>query len=118
MAIAALELLYVLGSLVALRLAWQVLEWGWLSPRRLGRALRAEGLRGTSYRFPAGDAKVEERLLAAARAKPMPSLSHAISARVGPLVHNAIHEHGTLASCWMEPPTTCFGKFRAIEIQT
>lgn len=111
MAIAALELLYVLGSLVALWLAWQVLEWGWLSPRRLGRALRAEGLRGTSYRFPAGDAKVEERLLAAARAKPMPSLSHAISARVDPLVHNAIHEHGTLASCWMKPPTICFGKF-------
>lgn len=98
MAVAALELLYVLGILVALRLAWQVLEWGWLSPRRLGRALRSEGLRGTAYRFPAGDAKDGERLLAAARSKPMPSLSHAISARVEPLVHNAIHEHGKYAT--------------------
>lgn len=98
MVVAAVELLYVLGSLVALRLAWQVLEWGWLSPRRLARALRSEGVRGTAYRFPAGDAKEDERLLAAARAKPMPSLSHAISARVEPLVHKAVHEHGRLAA--------------------
>jgi hypothetical protein len=102
MAVAALELLYVLGSLVALGLAWQALEWGWLSPRRLGRALRSEGLRGTAYRFPAGDAKEDERLLAAARTKPMPLLSHAISARVEPLVHNAIQEHGMLLN-----ETTC-----------
>lgn len=96
MAITALvELLYVLGGLVVLWFAWRVLEWGWLSPRRLGRALRAQGLNGTAYRFPAGDLKEEARQLEAERAKPMPLQSHSISARVQPLVHNTVKEHGT-----------------------
>jgi hypothetical protein len=89
------ELLYALGGLVALWFAWRVLEWGWLIPRRLGRALRAQGLHGTAYRFPAGDLKKAERRLAAERAKPMPLLSHDISVRAQPLVHETIKEHGT-----------------------
>jgi hypothetical protein len=89
------ELLYALGGLVALWFAWRVLEWGWLRPRRLGRALRAQGLHGTAYRFPAGDLKKEERRFAAERAKPMPLQSHDITVRVQPLVRDTIKEHGT-----------------------
>jgi hypothetical protein len=92
-----LELLYVLGALVALWLTWRALEWAWLSPRRLGRALRAQGLRGTSYRFPSGDLAEEARLLAAERAKPMSLMSHGISGRVNPLVYSSVKEHGTCA---------------------
>ncbi|KAK3161349.1 hypothetical protein QOZ80_1BG0076010 [Eleusine coracana subsp. coracana] len=97
------ELLYVLGGLVVLWFAWRVLEWGWLSPRRLGRALRAQDLRGTAYRFPAGDLKDEARQLAAERAKPMPLQSHSISARVQPLIHNAVKEHGKISMIWVGP---------------
>ncbi|XP_062215910.1 cytochrome P450 CYP72A616-like [Phragmites australis] len=104
MAIGALEeLLYVLGGLVALWFAWRALEWGWLSPQRLGRALRAQGLHGTAYRFPAGDLKEEARLRAAERTKPMPLLSHGISARVEPLVHNTVKEHGKISMVWDGP---------------
>jgi hypothetical protein len=42
----------------ALLVAWcaaRALEWAWLRPRRLERALRAQGLRGTAYRPLAGD---------------------------------------------------------------
>ncbi|GJM93828.1 hypothetical protein PR202_ga10418 [Eleusine coracana subsp. coracana] len=96
MAISAVEelLLYVVGGPVVVWFAWRVLEWGCLNPRRLGRALRAQGLHGTTYRFPAGDVKEAVRLLAAERAKPMPLQFHDISARVQPLVHNTIKEHG------------------------
>ncbi|TVU35807.1 hypothetical protein EJB05_17731, partial [Eragrostis curvula] len=104
MAIDALEeLLYVLGGLVALWFAWRALEWGWLSPRRLGRALRAQGIRGTPYRFPAGDLKEEARRLEAERAKSMPLQSHSISARVQPIVHNTVKEHGKISMIWIGP---------------
>ena len=92
---ALLESLYVLGGLSLLWFTWRALEWAWLSPRRLGRALRAQGLRGTSYRFPSGDLAEDERLLAAERTKPMLLLSHAISGRVEPLLDSTVKEHGT-----------------------
>ncbi|TKW15523.1 hypothetical protein SEVIR_5G242700v4 [Setaria viridis] len=100
---ALLELFYVLGALVALWLTWRSLEWAWLSPRRLGRALRAQGLRGTAYRFPSGDLAEEARLLAAERTKPMPLLSHGISSRVDPLVYNTVKEHGKVSMLWGGP---------------
>ncbi|KAF8696984.1 hypothetical protein HU200_036631 [Digitaria exilis] len=90
----ALELFYVLGDLMAMWLVWRALEWGWLRPRRLGRALHAQGLRSTAFRFPSGDLAEETRLLAAQRAKPLPlSSAHAITARVEPLLHKAVNEH-------------------------
>ncbi|CAO1948269.1 unnamed protein product [Urochloa humidicola] len=98
-----LELMYVLGGLVALWLTWRALEWAWLSPRRLGRALRAQGLRGTAYRFPSGDLAEDARLLAAERTKSMPLLSHGISARVEPLVYNTVKEHGKISMVWAGP---------------
>ncbi|KAF8675954.1 hypothetical protein HU200_047454 [Digitaria exilis] len=104
MASVALELLYVLGGLAALWLVWRALEWGWLRPRRLGRALRAQGLRGTAFRFPSGDLAEETRLLAEQRAKPLPlSSAHDIAARVEPLLHKAINEHGKISMIWEGP---------------
>ena len=102
---ATMEWLYVLGGLSVLWLTWRALEWAWLSPRRLGRALRAQGLRGTSYRFPSGDLAEDERLLAAERTKPMLLLSHAISARVEPLLHSIVKEHGTSATESLKLPS-------------
>ena len=86
------------GGLLGVVLLWAagwLLDRLWWQPRRLERALRAQGLRGTSYRFPSGDLAEEERLHAAERTKPMPLLSHAISGRVEPLLDSTVKEHGT-----------------------
>ncbi|CAL4948595.1 unnamed protein product [Urochloa decumbens] len=96
--VASAELLYVLGALAALGFVWRAVEWGWLRLRRLGRALNAQGLRGTTYRFPSGDLVEEKLLLDAQRARPLPlssssSSPHDIAARVDPLVHNTVKEH-------------------------
>ncbi|KAJ1284424.1 hypothetical protein BS78_03G203200 [Paspalum vaginatum] len=90
------------AALVALWWAWRVLESTWILPRRLGGALRAQGLRGTAYRFPFGDLKEMARLAAADRARPMP-LSHDITPRVNRLYHNVIAEHGKNAVTWFGP---------------
>lgn len=99
--VAEVEVLYLItGGLVVLWLACRALEWAWLSPRRLGRALRAQGIRGTAYRFPSGDLTEAARLLAAERTKPMPVLSHGISGRVEPLILNTVKEHGKVSMVW------------------
>jgi cytochrome P450 family 3 subfamily A len=87
------SLLGFLGALMALWWACRVLESTLIVPRRLGRALQSQGLRGTTYRFPFGDLKEFARLAMAARAKPMP-LSHDITPRVNRLYYNVIREHG------------------------
>jgi len=85
------------GAAAVLLLWWAaaVLEWAWLSPRRMERALRAQGLRGTRYRFLWGDLKEERRLTGAALARPVPmNRPHDILPRVSPLLHRAVQEHG------------------------
>lgn len=90
------NLLGFLAALAALWWACRVLQSTLIVPRRLGRALRSQGLRGTAYRFPFGDLKELARLAVAARAKAMP-LSHDITPRVNRLYYNVIGEHGRIA---------------------
>lgn len=72
----------------------RLLNWLWLRPRRLDRALRAQGLRGTTYRPIYGDASRMEQLRKERQAKPLPP-SHDIIPRVAPLFQEAMREHGT-----------------------
>ncbi|KAJ3685057.1 hypothetical protein LUZ61_014221 [Rhynchospora tenuis] len=74
-------------SLLYIGFAILVVSWGirflnkfWFRPKRLEHALRTQGLDGTPYRFPFGDAKQFVELSKAARAKPIP-LSHDIVPR-------------------------------------
>ena len=89
----------VLGGAAAVLLLWlaaQVLEWAWWVPRRMDRALRAQGLRGTRYRLLWGDLREDQRLIAAAKTTPVSvDRPHDILPRVAPLLHHAIQEHGT-----------------------
>ncbi|GJM93837.1 hypothetical protein PR202_ga10428 [Eleusine coracana subsp. coracana] len=87
-------------------LLWQagrLLELLWWRPRRLERELRAQGLRGTSYRFLTGDLKESFRMNKEAGSKPLPLRCHDIAAHVAPFVHNAIREHGKLSFSWFGP---------------
>ncbi|TVT98165.1 hypothetical protein EJB05_56544, partial [Eragrostis curvula] len=90
-----------------LLLAWiaaRALEWAWLRPRRVGRALRSQGIRGTAYRPLAGDAPLAERLAREARARPpLPPGCHDVVPRVMPLFHHAMEEHGKTSVTWMGP---------------
>ncbi|OEL17306.1 Cytochrome P450 72A14 [Dichanthelium oligosanthes] len=72
------------GAAAVLHLWWaaQVLEWAWLAPRRMERALRAQGLRRTRYRFLWGDLKEE-----------CPWTGPTTSSRVSPLLHRAVEDH-------------------------
>ncbi|GJM93842.1 hypothetical protein PR202_ga10433 [Eleusine coracana subsp. coracana] len=94
------------GAAAALVLWWavQVLEWAWWAPRRVDRALRAQGLSGTQYRFLWGDIKEDQRLTAAALAQPVPTdRPHDVLPRVAPLLHRVFQQHGKLSFTWFGP---------------
>jgi hypothetical protein len=90
--------LLLCAVVIAAAVAWcaaRALEWAWLRPRRLGRALRAQGLRGTAYRPLSGDAPLADRLSREARSgPPLPPGCHAVVPRAMPLSHHAMEEHG------------------------
>lgn len=91
------QLLLLPCALLVLWCAARALEWAWLRPRRLGRALRAQGLQGTAYRSPAGDGSLNERLVREARAATLPPGCHDVVPRVMPLFHHAMKEHGDVS---------------------
>ncbi|XP_065000658.1 cytochrome P450 CYP72A616-like [Musa acuminata AAA Group] len=100
------DVLWSLGWGVAglLFLAWalRVLNRAWWRPRWLERALRAQGLNGTAYRFPYGDLKENARFSKEARAKPMP-LAHNIIPRLLPFLNRAMDEYGKISFTWFGP---------------
>jgi len=93
--------LLLCAAVLAAAAARALAEWAWLRPRRLGRALRAQGLRGTAYRPLAGDAPLADRLAREARSRPpLPPGCHAVVPRAAPLFHHAIPEHGTCVAAF------------------
>jgi len=88
-AAASVPWIILLGGLTSLVLLWQagrLLHQLWWHPRRLERALRAQGIHGTSYQFPAGDLKEYGRLAKEAWSKPLPLRCHDIAQQVPPFV--------------------------------
>ncbi|KAL6909679.1 hypothetical protein ACP4OV_001338 [Aristida adscensionis] len=86
----------------------ETLEWAGWTPRRLERALRAQGLKGTRYRLFTGDVRENARLNREARTKPLPLGCHDIAPRVLPMIHSVIKEHeagsaGKFSFTWFGP---------------
>jgi len=104
-AVASTGLLIVYGVLGALLLwkAARLLDRLWWEPRRLERALRAQGLRGTSYRFLTGDLREYRRSKEEAWARPLPLRCHDIAGHVEPFIHGAVLEHGKTCFTWFGP---------------
>ncbi|KAL6842745.1 hypothetical protein ACP4OV_027589 [Aristida adscensionis] len=94
------------GAAAAVALLWLAawtLEWAWWTPRRLDRALRAQGLRGTRYRLFTGDVRQNARFNREARTKPLPLGCHDIAPRVLPMFYSVVKEHGKLSFTWFGP---------------
>ncbi|CAO2170703.1 unnamed protein product [Urochloa humidicola] len=97
---------FLIYGLLGALLLWQagrLLDRLWWAPRRLERALRAQGLRGTSYRFLVGDLKEYGRFNKEAWSKPLPLRCHDIAGHVAPFLHSAALEHGKTSFTWFGP---------------
>ncbi|XP_052160194.1 cytochrome P450 CYP72A616-like isoform X2 [Oryza glaberrima] len=102
-------ILVAFGLLFGLVLAWQAglqLHRLWWRPRRLEKALRARGLRGSRYRFLTGDLAEESRRRKEAWARPLPLRCHDIAPRIEPFLHDAVvrdEQHGKPCITWLGP---------------
>ncbi|BAD61160.1 cytochrome P450-like [Oryza sativa Japonica Group] len=92
-------LYYGVPALLVLGALYRAAERCWLGPRRVAGALQGQGLRGTAYRFPAGDLPENARRSKEARAKPMPPC-HDIVPRVAPLLQDIVKEYGNVCITW------------------
>ncbi|KAJ1284416.1 hypothetical protein BS78_03G202600 [Paspalum vaginatum] len=96
----------LLGGVLSVALLWKacrLLDQLWWQPRRLERALRAQGIRGTPYRFLTGDLREYGRLAREAWSKPLPLGCHDIARRVTPFVYDLVQEHGKTSLSWFGP---------------
>ncbi|XP_048322024.2 cytochrome P450 CYP72A219 [Ziziphus jujuba] len=90
---------------IVIALAWRVLNWVWFRPKRLETFLRQQGLSGNSYRFLFGDVKESSMMTKEAKSKPM-NLSHDITPRVLPHLHQTVSSFGHNSFIWDGPTPT------------
>lgn len=78
---------------MALIYSWKLLNWAYLRPKRLERALRKQGLMGNSYRLVYGDMKEIVSAMEEAKSKPI-NLDDDIKPRVLSFFIKIIQKHG------------------------
>ncbi|ESW21355.1 hypothetical protein PHAVU_005G063800 [Phaseolus vulgaris] len=83
--------------------AWRMVNWLWLTPKRLERLLREQGLEGKPYKFFVGDTKEIEKMKKEGLSKPMDLFSHDIVPRVFSFFHHSINTHGKICFTWFGP---------------
>uniref|UniRef100_A0A5B7BNH3 Cytochrome P450 CYP72A219-like n=1 Tax=Davidia involucrata TaxID=16924 RepID=A0A5B7BNH3_DAVIN len=83
-------------------LAWRVLNWLWLRPKKVEKYLRQQGLNGSSYRLLFGDLKEMSMVIKEANSKPI-NLSDDIVPRSIPFVHKSIESYGKDSFVWLGP---------------
>ncbi|KAK8527558.1 hypothetical protein V6N12_054764 [Hibiscus sabdariffa] len=81
---------------------WRVLNWAWLTPKRLERCLRQQGLKGTPYMSLSGDIKQMFAMTRQTTATPMP-LSDDIEPYVTPFLHQVLQKYGKDSFVWIGP---------------
>lgn len=97
--------------------AWTVVRWVWLTPVKLERRLRLQGLQGTPYTLLFGDSNEMLRMRKEATSKPM-NLSHDIAPRTESFIHQIVNKYGTVLvlSHLVLPPPLLFQVFTTGQI--
>ncbi|KAK1397182.1 Cytochrome P450, family 72, subfamily C, polypeptide 1 [Heracleum sosnowskyi] len=81
---------------------WRVWNLVWLTPRKVEKCLRKQGLKGNSYRFLYGDVKQNSEMNKKAMSWPM-NLSDDVATRAIPLIHQTVQKYGENSFIWFGP---------------
>ncbi|KAL3509054.1 hypothetical protein ACH5RR_028455 [Cinchona calisaya] len=92
----------VLCTVFVVILAWSILNWVWLKPKKLEKYLRQQGLGGNRYRLLFGDVKETAQMVKEAYSKPI-NFNDDIVPRVLPFFDKIIKSYGTSCLTWMGP---------------
>ncbi|KAL4569940.1 hypothetical protein LXL04_025588 [Taraxacum kok-saghyz] len=88
--------------LVVLAYAWRFFNWVWLIPKNTEKCLRAQGLKGTSYKFLYGDVKEMVKMITESNLEPI-NLTDDIVPRVLSFAHSTVTTHGKNCFTWAGP---------------
>ncbi|XP_071729203.1 cytochrome P450 CYP72A219-like [Rutidosis leptorrhynchoides] len=91
--------LLVVVLLLALT-TWRFLNLLWFKPKKIEKLLRAQGLKGSRYKFMFGDMKEMAQMTRQAKSKPI-GLDDDIVLRVSPFVHKTVQAYGKICFTWM-----------------
>ncbi|CAI9296516.1 unnamed protein product [Lactuca saligna] len=92
-------------TVIVILLTWRILDSLWFKPKKIEKFLRAQGLKGNSYRFMFGDSKEIAQMTREAKSKPI-HLKDDIAPRVLPFVHKSVADYGKICFTWMGPRPT------------
>ncbi|XP_059665178.1 secologanin synthase 1-like [Cornus florida] len=87
-------------AVVFLLWAWRVLNWAWLTPKRIENRLRQQGFRGNPYKLMVGDLRESSMLLKETMSKPV-NISDDIVRRLMPHVVKTIDTYGKKSFTWL-----------------
>lgn len=74
--------------------AWKFLKWAWLTPKKLEKKLKAQGLHGNPYNFLFGDFKELAKTNKEATSKPMNVYDDDLPPRIIPMFLNILKNQG------------------------
>ncbi|MBA0647151.1 hypothetical protein Goklo_015059 [Gossypium klotzschianum] len=95
-------LLSLLAVGVLILCGWKILNWAWLTPKKLEKCLRQQGFNGNSYRLLFGEIKEMFTMTRQARSKPM-SLTDDIAPYVIPHYIRTVKNYGKNSIRWFGP---------------
>ncbi|KAJ0100886.1 hypothetical protein Patl1_04987 [Pistacia atlantica] len=80
-------------------LAWRILNWVWLRPKKLERYLRQQGLSGKPYRLLYGDLKETRVMLKQAKSRSF-NVSDDVKPRLVPFQHKVVKDYDYEGDKW------------------
>ncbi|KAJ9553907.1 hypothetical protein OSB04_017952 [Centaurea solstitialis] len=81
---------------------WRFVNWVWLTPKKMEKSLREQGLKGSSYKFLFGDLKEMVKMTKEAKTRPI-NLTNDVVPRALPFFHKSVTTYGKNCFTWMGP---------------
>ncbi|KAL3812533.1 hypothetical protein ACJIZ3_013801 [Penstemon smallii] len=88
-------------------ITWRFINWVWVQPKKMEKILRAQGLKGNSYKFLFGDAKETATMYKESYSKPI-GIHDDIAPRVMPFISKTVKTYGENSFMWVGPRPLVF----------
>lgn len=101
MDVAVNSVFFLIAAIITAVGAWKVLKWAWLTPKKLEKKLKAQGLHGNPYKFLFGDFKELTKMSKEATSKPMNLYDDDLPPRIIPAFDKIVKRLGICIYIYM-----------------